>query len=92
MPNVPRDVPPWAEALGVLDGEDALARARRREEARRGGRGQWSVLGPAADPELHRPAEPEADPSSDAPTVVPLDEADARESDAVWIEAPGARR
>jgi hypothetical protein len=94
MADVPRDVPPWAEALGMLSGEDALARARRREEARQGGRGQWSVLGSGADPELHAlpPSEADFDPVSEAPTVVPLDEAGPREADAVWIEAPGTPR
>lgn len=94
MADVPRDVPPWAEAFGALAGEDALARAHRREQARQHGRGQWSVLGAAADPELHEPppSDVDPDPTSEAPTVVPLEEAGPREADAVWIEAPGSRR
>lgn len=90
MSDDDRDVPPWVEALKVATADDALARARRREAARKAGKGLWSVLGPSADPELAAaPAVPHAEAAAAPAQPVPLPEADQRDAEAVWLQVSG---
>lgn len=83
MADEHEDVPPWIEALALANGEDALARARRRERARKAGKGLWAAVGPDADPELA------STPGHDARPLA-ADEAGPADAQAVWLPLDGS--